>query len=72
MSVVQKQVTLKLFFNLSNRTFYVQIGETCYPVRDTVVTLIQEREGLDIRHVADIKEMQIMSLEDDKPENNSL
>jgi hypothetical protein len=62
----QKQVTLKLFFNLSNRTFYVQIGGTMYPVRDTVVALIQEREGLEIRHAKDVKEMQEMSLEDEK------
>lgn len=62
----QKQVTIKLFYNISNRTFYVQLGETFYPVKDKVITAIQEREGLDIRHAADIKDMQIISLEDDK------
>ena len=69
--MIQKQVTIKLFFNLMNRTFYIQIGGTMYPIRDKIVTLIQEREKLDIRHVADIREMQLTSLEDDK-ENNSL
>lgn len=64
--VNQKQVTIKLFFNLSNRTFYVQIGETLYPVRDTVITAIQDREGLEIRHGADIKEIQEISLRDNK------
>lgn len=65
--MIQKQVIIKLFFNLSNRTFYVQIGETIYPVRDSVVTKIQEREGLEIRHVADVKEMQLISIKDKKP-----
>lgn len=64
----QKQITIKLFFNLSNRTFYVQLGETLYPVRDTVVTAIQDREGLEIRHAVDIKDMQEMSLRDNKKE----
>lgn len=62
----QKWIRIKLFYNLSNRTFYVQLGETLYPVRDTIITAIQEREGLDIRHAAGVKEMQEMSLEDDK------
>lgn len=66
--VNQKQVTIKLFFNLSNRTFYVQLGETLYPVRDTVITAIQDREGLEIRHAVDIKDMQEISLRDDKKE----
>jgi hypothetical protein len=57
---VSKQVTLKLFFNLSNRSFYVQINDMLFIVRDTVVSAIQDREGVEIRHVADIKEMQLI------------
>lgn len=62
----QKQVALKLFFNRSTMTFYVQIGETLYAVRDTIAGQIQEREGLEIRHAEDMKSMQELSLSDDK------
>jgi hypothetical protein len=62
--VVQKQVVIKLFFNLSNRTFYVQIGDSLFKIKDTVAGAIQEKEKLDIRHVSDIKEMQTISNQD--------
>lgn len=61
MSATHKQVTLKLFYNLSTRTFFVQIGDSLFPVRYKVVTAIQEREDLEIRHGADIKAIQQMS-----------
>lgn len=66
MALTHKQVTLKLFYNLSTRIFYVQIGDSLFAVRDTVVTAIQEREDLEIRHGADIKAIQEISLEDEK------
>lgn len=54
----KKELVVRLFFNLSNRTFYIQIGESLIAIRDKIVTEIQEREGLDIHHVSDIKAMQ--------------
>lgn len=61
---LKKFVLLKLFFNVSNMTYYVQIGENLYPVKTPVAIRIQEKEGLDIRRVKDIKDMQIVSSED--------
>jgi len=64
--MTHKQVTIKLFFNTSNMSFYVQIGENLFMVKDKIATAIQDKEKLEIRHVADIKEMQMVSLEDEK------
>lgn len=60
--VLSKQVTVRLFFNLSNRIFYVQVGDSLFIVREKIVAAIQEKEDLEIRHVADIKEMQLLAL----------
>ena len=65
-SLTHKKVTIKLFFNLSDRSFYVQLGDTLFRIRDTIASAIQERENLEIRHVADTKQMQMLSLEDEK------
>jgi hypothetical protein len=54
----EKQVTLKLWFNVSNKMFYVQINEMLFMVRDTIVTSIQEKEGIDIVHARDVKDIQ--------------
>ena len=37
-----------------------------FMVRDAIVAAIQEKEGLEIRHVADIKQIQQLNLEDEK------
>jgi len=62
----QKQVTLKLYFNLSNRSFYVQLNDMLFMVRDSIVASIQEKEEVEIRHAADLKEIQLLSLNDTK------
>lgn len=66
---LSKQVTVRLFFNLLNRSFYVQVGDSIFIVRDKIVAAIQEKEDLEIRHVADIKEMQQISLKNNNAEN---
>lgn len=59
----QANLVVKLFFNLSDRTFYVQIGtEMLFRVNDKIATAIQEREQIEIRHVKDINEMRIIDL----------
>jgi hypothetical protein len=62
----KKQVTIRLFFNRSNGTFYIQLSDTLIPIRDKLVTAIQEKQQLNIIHVADVKEMQLKCLEDEK------
>ena len=54
----EKQVTLKLWYNLSNRVFYVQLNDKLFAVTDKVVTAIQEEEKIDIVHAKDIKDIQ--------------
>ncbi len=68
--MIQKQVTIKLFFNTSNMSFYVQVGPTIFIINDKVATKIKEDNGLTVRHAKDTKDMQLMSIEDDKIENS--
>lgn len=63
---IVKQVTIKLFFNLSNRSFYVQIGGKIFLINDKVAGAIQEGENLEIRHAKDLKDIQEISLGDEK------
>ena len=62
--MIQKQVTIKLFFNLSNNTFYVQLGENLFMIKDKVAGAIVDKEGLEVRHGRDILDIQTMSNED--------
>lgn len=55
--LTSKQVTIKLFYNLSDRTFYIQLGDVLIRAKDTLITAIQEKEGLQIRHAKDMKDM---------------
>lgn len=55
----QKHTLIKLFYNRSDGLFYIQIGEdSLFRIRDTIASRIMEKEQIEIRHVADIKEMQ--------------
>jgi len=65
-NAVSKQVTLKLFFNRSNMAFYVQLNDMLFMVRDSIVASIQEKENLEIRHVADVKQIQQLNSDDDQ------
>ena len=64
--MTQKQVTIKLFFNRSNQAHYIQLTDTLYMLKTTSALSIADKNGLEIRIVDDIKQMQILSLEDDK------
>lgn len=55
----QKLVVIKLFFNITNNTHYVQIGDNMFPVRASVVTAMQEKEQIHIRRVESIKQAQL-------------
>lgn len=64
--MIQKQITIKLFFNRTDGMFYIQIGEdSIFKIRDTIAARIREKEQLEIRHVLSIKDMQLISLEDE-------
>lgn len=41
--VTEKEVKLKLWFNQSNRVFYVQLNDMLFIVKDKIVTAIQEK-----------------------------
>ena len=58
MMVTEKQVTLKLWFNVSNKMFYVQVNDMLFMVKDKTVTAIQEREQIEIVHARDVKDIQ--------------
>lgn len=66
MSLTQKQVTLKLYFNRSNNSFYVQLNDMLFMVRDSIVASIQEKEDVEIRHATDLKDIQLISADDDR------
>jgi len=68
--MIQKQVIIRLFYNVSNMSSYVQIGETLFITPTKVVEKLRDKEGLEIRHAKDIKEIQLMCIEDNKPENS--
>lgn len=55
---LEKTVRLKLWFNTSNQSFYVQLDDMLFIVRDSIVTAIQERHKLQITHISSVKEIQ--------------
>ena len=56
---VSKELTVRLYYNISDRSFYVQIGkEMLFRVSDKTVTAIQAKENIEIVHAKDIKDMQ--------------
>ena len=56
---ISKQLTVRLYYNISDRSFYVQIGkEMLFRVNDKTATAIQEKEQIEIIHAKDIKDMQ--------------
>lgn len=58
-TVDAKLVVIKLFYNKANHSFYVQIGtEMLFIVKEMVATRIQNKEGIEITHVDDIKQIQ--------------
>ena len=52
--MTSKQITIKLFYNMATKTFYVQLGGTCYQVSDKWMLEIKRREGLEIINAKDI------------------
>ena len=65
--MISKLLTIKHFYNLATQTFYIQLGGTIYQAPDKWIMEIKKREGLDIRNVRDIKDMQEISINDTKP-----
>lgn len=61
---VVKFVKLKLFYNITTNTYYVQIGDSLFAVREVVALAIQDKEGLSIRRANSLKDIQIISSED--------
>ena len=61
----QKLVTIKLFYNKAINLNYIQIGEFLYGIKNNVAHVIAEKEELEIRIGSDIKEIKIMSLNDE-------
>ncbi len=56
---ISKELTVRLYYNISDRSFYVQIGkEMLFRVSDKTVTAIQAKENIEIVHAKDIKDMQ--------------
>ena len=56
---VSKELTVRLYYNISDRSFYVQLGKVMlFTVNDKTVTAIQAKENIEIVHAKDIKDMQ--------------
>lgn len=64
---VQKWIRIKLFYNEAIKQHYVQLGDYLFPVRVNVALAIRDNEGLVIRTVKELKEIQLYSLDEDKP-----
>lgn len=59
--LASKMCLLKLFFNRTDQTYYIQIGEELLmKIKDVIALNIHEKEQMEIRHVNSIKEMQLI------------
>lgn len=59
--LVSKTLDVRLFFNRSNNSHYVKVGEhVLVMINAMVAAKIAEKEGLQIIHGEDIKHIQIM------------
>jgi len=63
---ISKEITIKLFFNKSDMSFYIQLNDMLFRVRDNIVAAIQNKEKLEIRHASSLKEIQQISSEDER------
>lgn len=59
-----KKVDIKLFYNRANHSYYVQIGDTLFMVKQEIAHKLSVKESIDIRAAEDTKEMQTISNED--------
>jgi len=53
-----KQLPVRLFFNLSVKKHYIQIGDCLFEINYRIVELVYLKEGIEVQNVADVKEMQ--------------
>lgn len=60
------QATVRLFYNVSNRTYYIQLDNCLVPMNQRLAGLVQERLQLEIFHAEDIKAIQIQCIEYEK------
>ena len=61
---IKKFVPIKLFHNVVNNVYYVQIGDSLFAVREKIALAIQDKEGMEIRRANSVKDIQILSSED--------
>jgi len=47
-------------------SFYIQLNDMLFRVRDNIVAAIQNKEKLEIRHASSLKEIQQISSEDER------
>lgn len=53
-----KCLNIRLWFNISNNSFYIQIGkEILCKINDKIATRIQEVEKIEIQHALDVKDI---------------
>lgn len=61
-----KQLVIRLFFNASTVSFYIQIGDDILcRIPDMLATKIQDKEQLHIIHAQDIKDIQMICTKKD-------
>lgn len=68
--MTHKQAILKIFLNTATGTYYIQMNDAMYPIKEQVALLISDKEGLEIRKADGVKAMQELSLSDNnKPDS---
>ncbi len=57
----EKLILIRLFFNTSENTAFIQIGEdSLFKIPVKVAARLQEKEQIEMTHVASVKEAQII------------
>lgn len=60
----EKHILVRLFFNRSDSAHYIQIGEdSLFKIPKMVAARVQEKEGLQIVHALDLKDIQVKANE---------
>lgn len=53
------KLEVRLFYNMSLRKHFIQIGDCLFPVRHNIIEAVHQKEGIEVINVADTKEMQL-------------
>ena len=60
----EKQVAIRLFYNVPETMFYIQIGEhSLYKIPAKIAARVSEKENLEIVHCDGVRDMQIKANE---------